>query len=488
MAKINVYSTQGILSKAIDDVITASSPYANLTYEARIENVLNYYQTINDLISFDFNNEGYLNYGIMSDGRFAVDLDNYQIRYTGTFGYSSSTVYKIEVFDLTTNTSYSVEGSLNYSGVPFFTGIESGSKLTALESFTSSYEFTRVQLDGSFSSNGTITGTLTGIGSGYIKSGIAYLEVIEGGTSAINRTGGKFDVDANGSFKKGWVGVFDSSTGDTIDSITAENIIFPLYKKVSDMNLYEGADTFNLSGSTGSSVYAGSGDDSISGSIYSDVIYGESGNDTLKGGTGKDILDGGSGTDTADYSDKTTAVKLTLNKSTNATVFVNGTAEDTIKNIENITGGSGADILSGDTTNNVIKGGTGSDNITGGLGTDSLYGGADKVKDVFDFNAITESKTGTARDKVYDFITKIDKFDLSGIDANTSTAKKGDQAFVFNNSTAKANSIWYKVVDVDGKSTTRDIVIYGDVDGNTTADFEIGLVGVTSIAATDFVL
>jgi hypothetical protein len=44
------------------------------------------------------------------------------------------------------------------------------------------------------------------------------------------------------------------------------------------------------------------------------------------------------------------------------------------------------------------------------------------------------------------------------------------------------------VVDVDGSSATKDIVIYGDVNGNTTADFEIGLVGVTSIAATDFVL
>jgi hypothetical protein len=97
---------------------------------------------------------------------------------------------------------------------------------------------------------------------------------------------------------------------------------------------------------------------------------------------------------------------------------------------------------------------------------------------------------GTARDKVYDFIAKIDKIDLSGIDANTATTKTatGDQGFFFNNTTAKANSVWYKVVDVDGNTATKDIVIYGDVNGNTTADFEIGLVGVTSIAATDFVL
>jgi serralysin len=107
---------------------------------------------------------------------------------------------------------------------------------------------------------------------------------------------------------------------------------------------------------------------------------------------------------------------------------------------------------------------------------------------MFDFNAITESKVGTARDKVYDFITKIDKIDLSGIDANTASNKTGDQAFLFNNTTAKANSVWYKVADADGSKATNDIIVYGDVNGDAKADFEIGLVGVTSIAATDFVL
>jgi serralysin len=116
----------------------------------------------------------------------------------------------------------------------------------------------------------------------------------------------------------------------------------------------------------------------------------------------------------------------------------------------------------------------------------------DKVKDVFDFNAIAESRTGTARDKVYDFVTKIDQIDLSGIDANVNTnkatAKAGDQAFLFNGTTAKANSVWYKVADVDGDKKANDLIVYGDVDGNATADFEIGLVGVTSLTSADFVL
>jgi hypothetical protein len=100
---------------------------------------------------------------------------------------------------------------------------------------------------------------------------------------------------------------------------------------------------------------------------------------------------------------------------------------------------------------------------------------------------VTDSGTGTTRDKVYDFVTKIDKIDLSGIDANTVT-KTGDQAFIFNIMTAKANSVWYKVADADGVTSTNDIIVYGDVNGDAKADFEIGLVGVTSIAASDFVL
>jgi Ca2+-binding RTX toxin-like protein len=166
---------------------------------------------------------------------------------------------------------------------------------------------------------------------------------------------------------------------------------------------------------------------------------------------------------------------------------IGSTLTDKVKNVENITGSRNADVLTGNAGDNVITGELGLDTLTGGLGTDSLYGGADRVKDIFDFNAIADSKMGTARDKVYNFVTKIDKIDLSGIDANTANAKLGDQAFVFNNTSAKANSIWYKEAEVDGKRSTKDIVIYGDVDGNTTADFEIGLVGVTAIAAGDLV-
>ncbi|TAF38155.1 MAG: hypothetical protein EAZ66_06645, partial [Alphaproteobacteria bacterium] len=208
------------------------------------------------------------------------------------------------------------------------------------------------------------------------------------------------------------------------------------------------------------------------------------GDDLIIGGDGKgnDKYIGGIGTDTVKYTSATAAITVDLVKGKATSMAGKDAAKigtDTLSGIENVIAGNYNDIIKGSTASNVL---------TGGLGTDSLYGGADKVRDVFDFNAIAESKTGTARDKVYDFVTKIDKLDLSGIDANTATAKAGDQASLFNTTTAKANSVWYKVADVDGNTATKDIIVYGDVNGDAKSDFEIGLVGVTSIATTDFVL
>jgi Ca2+-binding RTX toxin-like protein len=255
----------------------------------------------------------------------------------------------------------------------------------------------------------------------------------------------------------------------------------------------DGADII-IGSTAGNELTGGLGNDKLYGGGGSDILYAGTGDDVVDAGDGDDILIGGdgkgndkyiggAGTDTVKYTSATAAITVDLVKGTATSTAGKDAAKigtDTLSGIENVIAGK---------YNDIVKGNTGVNVLTGDLGTDSLYGGADKVKDVFDFNAITESKTGTARDKVYDFITKIDKLDLSGIDANTTSAMwVGDQAFLFNNTTAKANSVWYKVADVDGNTQTKDIIVYGDVNGNNTADFEIGLVGVTSISATDFVL
>ena len=139
----------------------------------------------------------------------------------------------------------------------------------------------------------------------------------------------------------------------------------------------------------------GNGNDNILiGTSEEDTISGLGGNDLLRGGLGKDTLDGGSGSsDTADYSDKTAAVVVTLNGSTNATVTVGGLAEDTIKNLENIIGGSAADTLIGDLLANILNGGGGADLMRGMGGNDTYV--VDNAGDVVDEGVVGSGGTDT---------------------------------------------------------------------------------------------
>lgn len=78
--------------------------------------------------------------------------------------------------------------------------------------------------------------------------------------------------------------------------------------------------------------------------------------------------------------------------------------------IENIIGGSGADILVGNALNNTLKGGAGNDIIYGADGADQLWGNAGA--DTFVFSAADDSQAA-APDWIRDFQTAVDKIDLS---------------------------------------------------------------------------
>lgn len=79
-------------------------------------------------------------------------------------------------------------------------------------------------------------------------------------------------------------------------------------------------------------------------------------------------LNGGAGSDTISYAGFTDPVSVNL-----ATGVNNGC--DNLTSFENVTGGSGDDILVGDGGANVINGGDGNDVISGGGGADTLNGG-----------------------------------------------------------------------------------------------------------------
>jgi RTX calcium-binding nonapeptide repeat (4 copies) len=115
---------------------------------------------------------------------------------------------------------------------------------------------------------------------------------------------------------------------------------------------------------------------SLSGTDLADQWVGTGFDDVMQGLLGKDVLDGAAGIDTAEYSEKSAAVVVTLNGATLASVTVGGVLEDSLKNIENLTGGLGNDQLTGDGLANLFMGGGGSDVLATLGGDDTAYGDA----------------------------------------------------------------------------------------------------------------
>jgi len=181
----------------------------------------------------------------------------------------------------------------------------------------------------------------------------------------------------------------------------------------------------------------GSEEDTITGLGGPDILSGLGGNDTITGGTGNDVINAGAGSDlivytigdgadaviggTSNTDVDTLSIGGTLAADTLAVVFngavLTGVAGGTIAEIEkviadllggsdtlsygtgttasvtvnlasssasgfasiagieNVTGGSGNDVLLGDTLDNILAGGAGNDTLVGGAGNDTLNGG-----------------------------------------------------------------------------------------------------------------
>ncbi|ETX12763.1 hypothetical protein OCH239_17275 [Roseivivax halodurans JCM 10272] len=248
----------------------------------------------------------------------------------------------------------------------------------------------------------------------------------------------------------------------------------------------------------------GSGNDTLYGGMGADILTGGEGNDILIGGLNPDRLDGGAGTDRAQYSQAGAAVRVDLQSSAKNTGEAAGDVFVSIENLygsahnddlrgnslsNTLWGADGADKLSGRVGNDYLYGGNGddtlygdagSDRLRGEAGKDYLYAGADDgQRDVFIFTATSESQAGARRDVVYDFVSSIDDFDLSAIDANTKAA--GDQAFAFAGKVAAAYSVWYA-------TSGKDVLVRADTTGDKVADLEIMVTQTSSLATGDFIL
>ncbi|MFA6178098.1 MAG: calcium-binding protein [Candidatus Methylopumilus sp.] len=244
----------------------------------------------------------------------------------------------------------------------------------------------------------------------------------------------------------------------------------------------------NLFGSNFNDVLTGNEfNNALNGGAGNDQLIGASGDDTLSGGIGNDILNGGDGLDTASYSDATGGVKVSLS----IIVAQNsvGAGTDTLIAIENLLGSNFNDIFTGTVDANILNGGAGNDQLNGSGGNDTLIGGtgADTLSggdgaDHFIFNATGESPRGSAADTITDFShAQLDLVDLSAMDAISSTTGTND-AFSFIGTAAFGSVAGQLRFDAGSNS------VFGDINGDGTADFQITLTGVNSVDAGDFLL
>jgi Ca2+-binding RTX toxin-like protein len=301
------------------------------------------------------------------------------------------------------------------------------------------------------------------------------LDHLDGGLGADTLIGGTGDdvytIDNAGD-------VVTENPGEGTDTVNS-SLSYTLGANLEKLVLLGSGAIDGTGNSVGNVIRGNDSANTLSGLSGNDTLYGNGGADHLDGGTGADTMIGGVGNDTYVVDNVGDVVTETPGEGTD---LVQSSITYTLgADVENLTlTGSSAingtgnglnNILTGNSAANVLSGGDGNDTIQGGGGADTLTGGIGN--DTFTFTDISESLPGSA-DTITDFTSNLgegsdDQIDLSAIDANTSLA--GDQAFTFNGVTPTANGLW--VTGVDNGDGTADWVLYGDVNGDTTADFEL---------------
>lgn len=222
----------------------------------------------------------------------------------------------------------------------------------------------------------------------------------------------------------------------------------------------DSANTIDASAFTGSvSLDGGAGNDTLIGDSGNDSLEGGAGNDTLIGGPGDDVyqyrlapgVDLGSdvlteqlggGKDTLDFRASTVAVAVDLSRTNDQLVAQSGGPLLTLRlsgsdTFENVQGGSGNDILLGNTLDNtldgrggndIIDGRAGNDTINGDAGDDTLTGGpgADVISGGTNFDVLVEQRDAnmTLTDAALtigaevDTLTDIERAELTGGDGS----------------------------------------------------------------------
>lgn len=235
------------------------------------------------------------------------------------------------------------------------------------------------------------------------------------------------------NFSKGGVEAY--SSGPLMDDIAA---IQKLY----------GANTTTRTGDTTYGFNSNAGRDFLSATSSSDkVVF--------------SVWDAG-GKDTLDFSGFTQNQKINLNEASFSDVggLVGNVSIAKGVTVENAIGGSGNDLLIGNSVSNELKAGAGNDILFGAGGADKLWGGVGS--DTFVFAASNDSKPG-AFDQILDFVSGLDKIDLTGITNGTGLH------FV--------NSFTGAAGDAVLTSSGGNSLLSVDFSGHGVADFLVSTVG-----------
>ena len=205
---------------------------------------------------------------------------------------------------------------------------------------------------GAFVENLTLTGS-----SALAGTGNALGNVLTGNSGANMLTG----LDGNDTLNGG------AGADTLVGGIGDDTYVVDNAGDVVTENANEGTDTvqaavtYTLAANVENLTLTGNGNINGTGNALDNVIIGNSGNNILAGLGGSDTLDGGTGTDTASYAASSSGVAVSLAAGTSS----GGDAEDdTLINIENLTGSGLNDTLEGNGANNVLNGGAGTDTVS----------------------------------------------------------------------------------------------------------------------------
>ncbi|MDD2884353.1 MAG: calcium-binding protein [Dechloromonas sp.] len=245
---------------------------------------------------------------------------------------------------------------------------------------TASYSFA---ITGNLGSGNVKFNTLSGTGTYTSQTDtLRNLEILRG-----TSRGDKIDLGTSKGFQDGIQGMLGSDTiigGDTLSG-TSNDGDFIDYRSFSAPKFKANVVLTNTDSATSTTyatakLYLGStlletdlikkihgvigsgGNDSVTGSAADDWFRGMAGNDTFVGGAGNDWID---------YRGLTSGLTITLaaaGATQSITAGSHGT--DTISNVENISGGLGADKLTGNELNNTLRGREGNDTLDGAGGMD----------------------------------------------------------------------------------------------------------------------